>query len=155
MFKKIRVTFFEAYLRIREHFIIKKYPFMSINGSKHSWIRAYPRGWHNLVLEMAKEIKEYLITNEIPLKAFRIDDCKEKFGAIVLYFHLDELIFDENSDRYKWHMRDLYGIISHYAKKSYNTCCECGKPATKRSTDYVLPYCDRHYHKKMIEWYGR
>ena len=154
MFKKIRLTFLKAYLGIRDYFIIKNYPFMSINGSNHSWIRSYPRGWHSLVLEMAKEIKDYLSTYEIPLKAFCVDDCKEKFGVIVLYFHLDEIIFDENSDSYKWHMRDLYNIISHYSQKSRNTCCVCGKEATYRTTDYVLPFCDKHYRKKMIEWYG-
>ena len=33
-------------------------------------------------------------------------------------------------------------IIPKYEELSYHTCINCGKPATKRSTGWICPYCD-------------
>ena len=61
------------------------------------------------------------------LYKWRITDIKEKFGRFQLYCNY-------GSD-------ELYKIINKYEELSWNTCINCGKPATHTSKGWISPYC--------------
>ena len=47
-----------------------------------------PKGWHSIVRAMSEEIRFYLVNKGIDPYAFHIDQLKEKFGSIRLYYSL-------------------------------------------------------------------
>ena len=92
-----------------------------------------PHGWRIAFGEqMCEEIKKALLTSgpskEEGLTAlydYRILEIKEKYGQLRWY---DTGGVDE--------------ITEKYLKISERICVECGKPATRRSTHWICPYCD-------------
>lgn len=92
-----------------------------------------PDGWRIAFGEqMCEEIKEALLTSgsakEEGLAAlydYRILEIKEKYGQLRWY---DTGGADE--------------ITEKYLKISEHICVQCGKPATRRSTHWICPYCD-------------
>ena len=92
-----------------------------------------PKGWHSIVRAMSEEIRFYLVNKGIDPYAFHIDQLKEKFGSIRLYYslHLEDKFDDEGID----------AIIQKYEELSEHTCCECGKEATLMSRGWICPYC--------------
>ena len=98
---------------------------------KYTELDAMPQGWRKTFgLDICKEIKQSLLKTggRKALKAYRIDQIKEKFGGLRWY--------DHNSTE------EIWKIISKYEKLSYETCINCGKPATCISTGWISPYCD-------------
>ena len=87
----------------------------------YEWLDLMPTGWVDLAREMIDKIKK---VNHI----FTIYDMKEKWGHIDMYGYPYTPEVDE--------------IISEYSYKSSRTCFQCGKPATKYSTGYILPFCE-------------
>ena len=89
-----------------------------------------PAGWWDIGVRMFREIKQYLLEHggQKALDEFRIDQLKEKFGSIRCYFHPDD--------------DGVQDIINKYEWESGETCCECGKPATRMSKGWICPYCD-------------
>lgn len=91
-------------------------------------------GWRSAFGEqMMKELKELLIAGNC-LETYRIDQLKEKYGMIRLYdhgYHPSEAFWKKIR---AWH--DKYEALSAF------TCCDCGKPATAITQDYICPYCD-------------
>ena len=89
-----------------------------------------PDGWWDIGVRMFREIKQYLLEHggQKALDEFRIDQLKEKFGSIRCYFHPDD--------------DGVQDIINKYEQESADTCCECGKPATRISKGWICPYCD-------------
>lgn len=92
-----------------------------------------PKGWHSIVRALSEEIRFYLVNKGISPYSFHIDQLKEKFGAIRLYYslHCDDKYADEGIDE----------IIEKYEELSEHTCCECGKEATLMSRGWICPYC--------------
>ena len=71
---------------------------------------------------------------------FTITCIKEKFGELRVYVtHSNE---------------EIRNIIDKYTKLSRTTCIQCGAPATKVTTDWISPYCDKCVPKRMNgkEW---
>ena len=66
-------------------------------------------------------------------RAFRITQIKEKYGELCVYAN-----FGSN---------EIYDVIIKYEYLSYHTCINCGKPATKLTDGYILPYCDDCFSK--------
>ena len=98
---------------------------------KYTELDAMPQGWRKAFgLNMCKEIKHSLLKTggRKALRAYRIDQIKEKFGGLRWY--------DHNSTE------EIWNIIEKYEKLSYKTCINCGKPATCISVGWVSPYCD-------------
>ncbi len=98
---------------------------------KYTELDAMPQGWRKAFgLDMCKEIKQSLLKTggRKALKAYRIDQIKEKFGSLSWY--------DHNSTK------EIWNIIEKYEDLSYKTCINCGKPATCISTGWISPYCD-------------
>lgn len=89
----------------------------------YEWIEfSLPSGWHEIARQMIKECEE-------AESNFEIIDLKEKWGAIRMY---SQPCTDKISE-----------IEHKYEKLSSRICCKCGKPATKVSTGWVLPWCDK------------
>ena len=91
---------------------------------------AMPEGWRKAFgIQMCKEIKQELKRHKGALRKYRITQIKEKFGGLRWY--------DEHSTK-----KIFREIIPKYQKLSYQTCIDCGKPATCISAGYVSPYCN-------------
>ena len=59
---------------------------------------------------------------------YEIEDVKEKWGML---------------DIFDWHGNEKTDEVIHkYVELSKVTCVNCGKPATRRSTGWISPYCN-------------
>lgn len=120
--------------------LIKKYPFLYPRNEwtdepvedfdyTYTILDDMPAGWVKAFGEqMCEEIKQALKEDNIDINEWRIDQLKEKFGAMRLYPNI--------------YGKALDAVINKYEKISAKTCCRCGKPATKISTGWILPWCD-------------
>lgn len=89
-----------------------------------------PFGWRLAFGEqMCKEIYDELEKNNC-VDTYRIVQIKEKFGALRWY---------DNGGTDKIERE----IIPKYEDISERTCIACGAPATKISTGWIMPFCDR------------
>lgn len=99
---------------------------------------ALDNGWRKKFgLKMCFEIEYNLIKygGLLAPYRFRVDQIKEKYGKLEFYAHnIPEGM-------------DFYGIIEKYRTLSEKTCNVCGKPATKRTIGYILPFCDNCFPK--------
>lgn len=86
-----------------------------------------PEGWNKLYHNMCKELREQLI-KENKLSDFHFLQIKEKFGELRCYTN--------------YHTKEIDNIINKYVNISSHTCINCGSPATKYTSDWILPYCD-------------
>lgn len=88
-----------------------------------------PDGWRKAFGEqMCEEIREALIKDDLLYK-YLVIDIKEKYGALRWY------------DRYG--NDEAHEIIKKYFIMSEHTCIDCGETATKRTTDWISPYCNK------------
>lgn len=124
---------------------IERYPFLQIkNNYACPWIEAnndvttwldeeIPEGWKiGFGKQMCDDLMEAL--GDYADK-WEIMQMKEKFAEIRIYHTgVPKEIYDKVKD-----------VIDKYTDISYNTCCVCGKEATKYSEGWILPYCDEHY----------
>ena len=93
---------------------------------------ALDKGWRlKFGKQLCKDIKKSLLREggRRRLKDYRILQIKEKWGRLCIYAYGDTFEIMEK-------------IIPKYEELSYHTCINCGKPATKRSTGWICPYCD-------------
>ena len=93
---------------------------------------ALDKGWRKAFgIKMCKDIKRSLLKEggRKRLKEYRIGQIKEKWGRLCWY--------DSSGN-----IEIMWEIIPKYEEESLNTCICCGKPATKRSTGWICPYCD-------------
>lgn len=98
-------------------------------------------GWNKAFgKQYLKELKTQLKKDNMLYK-WRITDIKEKFGRFQLYCNY-------GSD-------ELYRIINKYEDLSWNTCINCGKPATHTSKGWISPYCDDCVNKDTPDRYTK
>ena len=93
---------------------------------------ALDKGWRlKFGKQICKDIKKSLLMEggRKRLKEYRIVQIKEKYGFLHWY--------DAGGN-----IEIMREIIPKYEELSYHTCINCGKPATKRSTGWICPYCD-------------
>ena len=89
---------------------------------------AMPAGWNKAFgKQYLKELKKQLKKDKMLYK-FRIVNLKEKYGTLRLV--------------YNYGSQELYDIMSKYESLSWNTCIQCGKPATYTSKGWIAPYCE-------------
>ena len=91
-----------------------------MNDANYEWLFLIPEGWVQIAQQMIEEC-------EAIFPDFEIYDLKEKFGTLRCYHNGSEEIDD---------------IINKYEIITSKICCKCGKPATKYSTGWILPWCD-------------
>ena len=85
-------------------------------------------GWNKAFgKQYLKDLKKQLKKDKMLYK-WRITQIKEKYGTFILYCNYGS--------------EELYNIINKYESLSWNTCINCGKPATHTSKGWIAPYCE-------------
>ena len=83
-----------------------------------------PKGWKKAFgIQLAEDIKQELKQKNI--KNYNVQQVKEKYGGL------------------RWYDNCRLDCISKYERLSEITCGICGRPATKISTGWIYPYCDK------------
>lgn len=125
-----------------KRWLLMEYPWLNMSESEaiyyldntdevYTYIDCAPEGWAKLCEDLCAELKAFLDRNNI--KDYSICQVKEKYGELRWY---DNGVPEEHLDEYR-------AIIRKYTELSYNTCVDCGAPATKVSRGYILPFCDK------------
>ena len=85
-------------------------------------------GWNKAFgKQYLKDLKKQLKKDKMLYK-WRITQIKEKYGIFILSCNYGS--------------PELYNIINKYESLSWNTCIQCGKPATYTSKGWIAPYCE-------------
>ena len=90
-----------------------------------------PNGWRAAFGEqMCEEIQQELNMMEpYQRENFHVLQIKEKYGSLRFYTN--------------WVTDAINDVIYKYEKLSEHTCISCGAPATKISTGWISPWCDK------------
>ena len=113
--------------RDRNRELIAEYPWLDIGDEQLTLLDALPRGWHDLILDMCKEIKQAL-PKELVNK-YQVVEAKEKWYGLSWYDALSDLS----------HMPfTITDIVCKYEVQSRGVCTMCGRSKPK---DQLL--CDR------------
>ena len=89
-----------------------------------------PVGWKKRFgLSMCSALKKCLV-KENALDRFRIEDIKEKYGALKVYTYGSTPIVERL-------------LLPKYEKISERVCCICGENATKIAIPWIVPVCDK------------
>lgn len=94
--------------------------FTEWDAVEHGWNKAFGK-------QYLKDLKNQLKKDKMLYK-WRIVQIKEKYGKFILYCNYGS--------------PELYNIINKYENLSWNTCIQCGKPATYTSKGWIAPYCE-------------
>lgn len=102
-----------------------------------------PDGWtKTFIKEMKSELAKVLGDYVYDFVVFQI---KEKYGTMRVYWSWSDRKYTSSE------LVDLAeisetveSIINKYENISEKTCAVCGKPATKMTTGWVWPVCDKH-----------
>ena len=119
--------------------LIEKHPYLlprDFLGNKienynyeFTYLDDMPQGWRAAFGgQMCNEITEFLKAHDF-LYQYRVVQIKEKFGELRWY--------DNGGPD------GLYDIIGKYEILSGKTCICCGDVATKYSTGWISPYCEK------------
>ena len=120
----------------------EKYPYlfsMPDFDPGESWRNCINPGWHAQFLKAMDCINELLAEDGLWPNVFNIDQLKEKFGAVRMYWHLDDDCANEVA-RARIESQ-IEAIVEDLESTTSEMCSQCGNPATHRSTGWVLPYC--------------
>ena len=145
--KKNRKRWETGTAKQRRHnkWLCKRYPFLIpriVWTDEVAWDKRYaytlvddfPRGWWKAFgLMLCEELREELIRCNY-LRQFRLEQVKEKFGELRIYF---------NGIPVGCHVDD---IIGKYSVLSRNICIACGKPDTWVIDEgWIMPECYECY----------
>lgn len=126
------------------HWLCYKYPWLCpynvITGElsidydyEYTWLDSMPDGWRKAFgEEMCEEIQK-LLEEADWVDRYRILQIKEKYGYLHWY---SNGVPKEINEQYN-------AIIRKYEDLSERTCFICGAPATKISTGWICPWCDK------------
>lgn len=128
--------------------ILKKYPFLApvnwftlnqLSAKQHKYemgtvLDDMPDGWRRAFgMQLAEDIKQELKQKNI--NNYVVQQVKEKYGGL------------------RWYDNYNLDCLKKYEKLSERTCVVCGKPATRISTGWICPYCDKCSDKYLINKY--
>jgi hypothetical protein len=89
-----------------------------------------PVGWKDLCVSLDSDIQQ--LVNDGVVKNFHVEQLKEKFGALRLYFSADSGYSETER------------LIDDYTHVSAWTCAKCGAfPADKETAGWIYPLCCR------------
>ena len=105
-----------------------------MNDANYDWLFLIPEGWTQIAQQMIEECEAINPT-------YTIEDMKEKWGELRVVSYIkdyndDEWLLPASNDK------EIEEIENKYIAQSAQTCCKCGRPATKVSTGWILPWCD-------------
>ena len=122
--------------------LCKKYPFLIPHNRwtdkvPEDWTYQYtelddmPDGWRIAFGEQFCADIQHELDKLKPEAAadFRVLQIKEKFGQLRFYTN--------------WVTEGINEVIRQYENLSEHTCIGCGAPATKISTGWISPWCDK------------
>ena len=114
--------------RNRNRELIEEYPWLDIGDEQFTLLDTLPMGWHDLILDMCKEIKRELVKYDLVSK-YEVIEAKEKWYGLSWYDGLSDLS----------HMPfTITDIVCKYEVQSKEVCMMCGR---SKSKDQLL--CDR------------
>ena len=113
--------------RDRNRELIAEYPWLNIGYEQLTLLDTLPRGWHDLILDMCKEIKKELVKYDLVSK-YEVIEAKEKWYGLSWYDGLSDL------SPMPFAITD---IVCKYEVQSREVCTMCGRPKSK---DEIL--CD-------------
>ena len=113
--------------RDRNRELVEEYPWFDISNERFTLLDLLPAGWHDLILDMCKEIKQAL-PKELVDK-YQVVEAKEKWYGLSWYDGLDDLSPMPST---------ITDIVCKYEMQSREVCMMCGAPKPK---DQLL--CDR------------
>ena len=114
--------------RDRNRELVAEYPWLDIGDEQLTLLDTLPMGWHDLILDMCKEIKKELVKYDLVSK-YQVAEAKEKWCMLSWYDGLDDL------SPMPFTITD---IVCKYEVQSREVCMMCGAPKPK---DQML--CDR------------
>ena len=113
--------------RDRNRELVEEYPWLDIGDEQLTLLDTLPIGWHDLILDMCKEIKQAL-PKELVDK-YQVVEAKEKWYGLSWYDGLSDLS----------HMPfTITDIVCKYEVRSREVCTMCGR---SKPRDQML--CDR------------
>lgn len=136
--EKIKIFITSIIKKIKNYFFCLKYPFYK---NRNVWTDKFlgysmtryediPEGWRKAFGKQLSEDLRKQLKKDKQLHTFRFSQIKEKWGKLRLYtFGCSEECWD---------------IIRKYEALSKKYCIYCGKPATHKTTGYVLYLCKDH-----------
>ena len=113
--------------RDRNRELVEEYPWLDIGDEQLTLLDTLPMGWHDLILDMCKEIKQAL-SKELVNK-YQVIEAKEKWYGLSWYDALSD--FSPMPPA-------ITDIVCKYEMQSREVCMMCGAPKPK---DQML--CDR------------
>ena len=114
--------------RDRNRELVEEYPWLDIGDGQLTLLDALPWGWHDLILDMCKEIKKELVKYDLVSK-YEVIEAKEKWYGLSWYDALSDL------SPMPFAITD---IVCKYEMQSREVCMMCGRSKPK---DQLL--CDR------------
>ena len=106
--------------RDRNRELIEEYPWLNIGDEQLTLLDALPIGWHDLILDMCKEIKQAL--PEELVNKYQVVEAKEKWCGLSWYDGLDDLSPMPPA---------ISDIVCKYEMQSREVCMMCGAPKPK------------------------
>ena len=146
---KIKKFFIELGKRIRNMFLLLRFPFLKVRncGISTTWRDFLPYGWNKAFgIKMFKEFKRILRKAHYVYK-YKIFDIKEKWG---------ELRIDDNGVPDKIG-EEFYQCVEKYTELSMLYCIHCGEPTcyvTDGWINYICPSCKEHFRGEvtLLTW---
>ena len=114
--------------RDRNRELIAEYPWLDIGDKQLTLLDTLPVGWHDLILDMCKEIKRELVKYDLVSK-YQVVEAKEKWYELRWYDGLCDLSPMPSA---------ITDIVCKYEMRSKEVCMMCG--ASKPKDQEV---CDR------------
>ena len=114
----------ERYPFIKPHYMFSDEEIEDYDYS-YTLLDDIPDGWKRAFgIQLCEDLKTALNGRT----DWRIEQIKEKFGALRIYANYET--------------QEISDVIDKYEALSAKTCWKCGAPATKYSTGWILPWCD-------------
>lgn len=118
---------------------IKKYPFVrgidwDGNHRDYDMTRCMPDGWQKPWFRetMLEDLKTAAIECGMDLDKMYLQDCKEKYGGLRLYF---------GGYGYRDGTGKFDDVVTAYEYLAESFCCVCGKPHVSMTHGWICPYC--------------
>ena len=118
--------------RDRNRELIGEYPWLDIGDKQLTLLDALPAGWHSLILDMCKEIKQAL--PEELVNKYQVVEAKEKWYGLSWYDGLDDLSPMPPA---------ITDIVCKYESQSREICMMCG--ASKPKDQMLCDICMGRY----------
>lgn len=118
--------------RDRNRELIAEYPWLDVGDKRLTLLDALPTGWHDLILDMCKEIKQAL-PKELVNK-YQVVEAKEKWYGLSWYDGLSDLSPMPSA---------VTDIVCKYEMQSREVCMMCG--ASKPKDQMLCDICMEQY----------